>query len=953
MTDHTAAVFAALSDRYEITSELGRGGMATVYRARDLRHGSEVAIKILRPELVQALGGERFTREVRVTAGLQHPHVLPLLDSGEADGLPFYVMPFVEGASLAQRLELGGPLPIIDAVQYIAEIADGLSHAHTRGLIHRDIKPANILLSNGHALLADFGIARVLDVSGTQSLTDSGLALGTAGYMSPEQAAGERVDARSDIYALGCVLYELLAGTPPFTGSSQRAIMARHAVDPVPSVRTVRREVSPALESVIVRALAKVPADRFATAAEFRDAVRAAGTGTGAVAATSPMRRATTRWIWTAVAGAIVLIASLLLWPHGQETSAPLSANRVMVFPLLVPADWSGARTAGEDVSTMIGSAMDGAGSLRWVDGWQLLAPTRRDDMRSLADSEANALARSQHCRYVVTGRLLSRSSDSAEVLLSLRDLQTDSVLSRPRGVSSAREAWRAGLRAVGAMLPTIIPGSGAELTREWVDRDPQAVASFLAGEAAFRRLQLDDALTQYKAAVRADSSFGFAALRGAQVASWAHKTSDAVSFAQTARAHVRLPRDRAFADGLSAYLDGNADSAITALRSAIAIDPEMIVAWMQLGETYEHLLPTSGRTSVLADEALRRAWSIDSSATPLLFHQVELAARAGDRMRADSMARRFTATARDTMLKREVELIAGCVNGRWTTASTREDAAVRPNPLLIATKLLGLTNVQCMRAGYDALVDIDTSTSDADADPRRWFAMMGVHHLQLARGHADSAIAEIDRFYARWHIGSSLFLVDAPAVPAFADRARKVVVEDSTRYGVDFRDLQFPTRMWAHGIWAATDGRLATAQALATRLQARSTRAGQPRDTLRMDSARADAVLAHLTLARGDTADAIQRLFALLHRAVPPTAISWEDEMAFGFQRLTLGRLLVARRRFAEARGVLEVLESTQPIGFPLYLPESLRLRAQAAEAMGDAAEASTIRQRLEFRAP
>ncbi len=275
MTGLRPDVAAALALHYRLEEEIGHGGMATVFRARTAEHGPVVALKLMRPELAVALGGERFLREIRITAALEHAHILPLLDSGTAAGVPFYVMPYVAGASLAHRLEREGPLPVGEAVRIAAEIADGLAYAHQRGLIHRDIKPANILLDHGHALLADFGIARILDSGATEVLTDSGLALGTASYMSPEQAAGDRVLPQADIYALGCVLYEVLSGGPPFGGSSQRDIMARHATDPVPSLRTVRPDVPVALERVILRSLEKDAGRRFSHAADFREAMLA------------------------------------------------------------------------------------------------------------------------------------------------------------------------------------------------------------------------------------------------------------------------------------------------------------------------------------------------------------------------------------------------------------------------------------------------------------------------------------------------------------------------------------------------------------------------------------------------------------------------------------------------------------------------------------------------------
>ncbi len=260
----------ALQDRYVIERELGRGGMAIVYLARDLRHDRYVALKTLRPELIPAVGPERFLREIQIAARLQHPNILSLHDSGEANGLLYYVMPYVEGESLRQRLEREGQLPIEDALSIASEVASALAYAHSRSVLHRDIKPENILLSGGHAVVADFGIARAITEAGGERLTETGLAVGTAAYMSPEQAAAEpRLDGRTDVYSLGCVLYEMLAGQPPFVGSSVQAVIARKLADPVPPLRTVRESVPPALHHTVHKALARSPADRFPTAAHF------------------------------------------------------------------------------------------------------------------------------------------------------------------------------------------------------------------------------------------------------------------------------------------------------------------------------------------------------------------------------------------------------------------------------------------------------------------------------------------------------------------------------------------------------------------------------------------------------------------------------------------------------------------------------------------------------------
>ena len=269
----------ALADRYRIERELGAGGMATVYLAEDLKHGRKVAIKVLRPELAAVIGAERFLREIKTIATLQHSHILGLIDSGEVRGTAYYVMPFVEGESLRDRLNREKQLPIGDAVRIATEVASALDYAHRHGVIHRDIKPENILLHDGQALVADFGIALAVSSAGGNRMTETGMSLGTPHYMSPEQAMGEReITARSDVYALGCVAYEMLTGEPPFTGNTAQAIVARVLTESPRSLTGQRRTIPPEVESAVLTALEKLPADRFGSAAEFAAALRGEGT---------------------------------------------------------------------------------------------------------------------------------------------------------------------------------------------------------------------------------------------------------------------------------------------------------------------------------------------------------------------------------------------------------------------------------------------------------------------------------------------------------------------------------------------------------------------------------------------------------------------------------------------------------------------------------------------------
>ena len=293
MSDIQERLTAALAETYVIEQPLGEGGMALVYLARDVKHDRQVAIKVLRPDLAASLGAERFLREIRITAKLQHPHILPLYDSGEADGLLYYVMPFVEGESLADFIAREKQLSIDETIRIAKEVAGALGHAHAYGLIHRDIKPDNIMMSGGHAIVADFGIAKAVSDAGGSGVTSTGTSIGTPAYMSPEQAAGDpNLDGRTDIYALGCMLYEMLIGQPPFTGPNAQAIMARHTMDQVPPPSIMRQSIPPELEDVIFCAMAKTPADRFRTAQEMVEALTAVETGGSPKLRTT---RATTR----------------------------------------------------------------------------------------------------------------------------------------------------------------------------------------------------------------------------------------------------------------------------------------------------------------------------------------------------------------------------------------------------------------------------------------------------------------------------------------------------------------------------------------------------------------------------------------------------------------------------------------------------------------------------------
>jgi len=314
VADSRSRLAAALAGRYRIERELGAGGMATVYLAQDLKHDRQVAIKVLRPELAAVIGAERFLSEIKTTANLQHPHILPLHDSGEADGFLFYVMPYVEGETVRDRITREQQLPVADAVRIASEVASALDYAHRHNVIHRDIKPENILLHDGSALVADFGIALAASKAGGTRMTETGMSLGTPHYMSPEQAMGEReISARSDVYALGCVLYEMLVGEPPFMGPTAQAIIARVMTEEPRALTAQRKTIPPGVEAAVFTALEKLPADRFGTAAEFAAAL-ANPTATTARTSVQPAAARTRRsWLGAAALALVALAIGILV----------------------------------------------------------------------------------------------------------------------------------------------------------------------------------------------------------------------------------------------------------------------------------------------------------------------------------------------------------------------------------------------------------------------------------------------------------------------------------------------------------------------------------------------------------------------------------------------------------------------------------------------------------------
>jgi TolB-like protein/TolA-binding protein len=544
MSDALEALRRLLADRYSVGRKLGSGGMAVVYLADDLKHGRQVALKLFRPELAEALGAERFLREIAILAQLSHPHILPLYDSGETGGLLYYVTPYVPGGSLRDRLQREGQLPIRDALRYSRDVAEALDYAHGHDVVHRDVKPENILLEADHAVVTDFGVAVSLDPGDRERLTTGGLVVGTPSYMSSEQASADRLDGRSDQYSLACVLYEMLAGQPPFTGLNVRATIARQIADPVPPLATVRPELRPALVRAVERALAKAPADRFPTVGAFTEALTA---------------------------------------PEAVE-SAP-APRSIAVLPFAsVGADPDDAYL-GEGLSEEI------LGALMKVDGLHVASRTSafafkdaQQDIRSIGQMLGVATVLEGTARIVgrrlrVTVRLVN-VADGFQVWSERYDRQLEDVLVIQDEIAES----------VVRSLRVVLSREERRAMRRGRTDNPRAYRLYLQGRQfffRFRRRALEHARDLFRRAIELDPEYARAHAGIADCSSFLHLYFGAES-ADLAQAETASARALAIAPdlaeahasrGLAVSLSGRYDEAAREFETAIRLDPKLFEA--------------------------------------------------------------------------------------------------------------------------------------------------------------------------------------------------------------------------------------------------------------------------------------------------------------------------------------------------------------------------------------
>ncbi len=589
---------SALAERYEVERELGRGGMAIVYVARDLRHDRSVAIKVLRPELSVSLGADRFLREIQIAARLQHPHILALYDSGEADGLLYYVMPYVEGESLGQRLRRETQLPVGEALQLAREVAEALSYAHSHEVVHRDIKPDNIMLTGGHALVADFGIARAVSAAGLESLTDSGMAIGTPAYMSPEQGTGSStVDGRSDVYSLGCVLYEMLAGEPPFSGPTGQAIIARHVSERPPSLQIVRPAVSRDLEDIVTTAIAKVPADRFGTAGQFADAIRGLETG-----AQKRRRLLLGQRRFVAAATALVLGFAGLMWWLSDGPVRPLDPSLYVIAPFENRAGRGVASLDGHEAQWFLSKAFRS-----WDDVSVANPFLVSDALRRRGDGPYGQQTWFSASKDVGAGRLIRGEifeiGDGVQLAAYSYDVASGSELQDERvSVSPDLRDLLDQFLQLAAGLLDMEPRPAVFGTRSRA-----AGIAFVDGRVALQDGHIELAAQKFSEASRSDPRFADAHFWLAQVMLWSGDSSEMWSSSARRAAELRdqlsEPRDRALVDPLLDLADGRLWEACEAYRRLATQDSANFAAWFGLGECYQR------DNAVLQDPASPSGW--------------------------------------------------------------------------------------------------------------------------------------------------------------------------------------------------------------------------------------------------------------------------------------------------------------------------------------------------------
>jgi serine/threonine-protein kinase len=731
MSDIVDRLAASLEGRYEIERELGAGGMATVYLARDLRHRRQVALKVMRPELAGGLGAERFLREIELAAGLQHPHIVPVFDSGvEGDGgaqLLWYTMPLIEGESLRRRLLRVGHLPVDEALTIAAQVADALAYAHAHGVVHRDIKPENILLGGGHAMVADFGVAKAaaLEHRPDAPITQLGFVVGTPHYMSPEQAAGgEVVDARSDQYSLACTVFEMLAGEPPFAGTAGKSVVAQSLTAPRPKVSERRPEAGTTLDPALQRAMAVDPKARFPDMPAFAAALRA---GQHIAGGRWARRRAVLLGAFVAAiaAGAGAWIATRF----GRHTVEPAAEN-LAVLPFSTSG--KGMEYLREGMVDLLATNLTGVGGIRAVDPRTVLrdAPTRDQDGGL---QQALSLGRRLGARSIVlgsavgTGNRVRLAADfysiGGERLGRAQvDGPVDSVLPLVDRLSLAllRDVWRSR-----EPLPAM---SLASQTTDSI----AALRAYLQGEQYYRRLAFDSAERAYNRAVEVDSTFALAHFRRALTYGWTggygSPASLEASAAGTRFAGRLQPRERRLLAGYRLFDQGK-PAAVDSFHRFLGQYPDDLDGWYLLGEALFHTREYTGAAPDTISAAFDSVVRGDSGLVPALIHPIELTLLTGDSARF----RRYLSVIERSAPERA---------RLWRTVSRSVWGPLPPDS---SVRSLRGHDIDELFSGLQGLYGAASATSDTVVDRFHW----AVAAMPPTRQFRAESLRELGKIYA------------------------------------------------------------------------------------------------------------------------------------------------------------------------------------------------------------
>ena len=945
----------SLGEVFTIERELGGGGMSRVFLARERALDRQVVVKVLHPELA-GVNVERFRREIQVVAQLQHPHIVPVLAAGEANGILYFTMPYIDGESLRARLLRDSRLPVDDAVRVLHDIADALAYADERGIVHRDIKPDNVLVSRRHAMVTDFGVAKALTAAARPeggartssttgvTTTGSGLAIGTPAYMAPEQAAGDpSTDHRADIYAFGVLAYELLAGRPPFSGRPPSEILAAHIAELPQPIETLRSDLPTALAALVMSCLAKRPADRPQNAAQVRSAIEALATpGGGTVIAPAiQRRRAARRAVGLAVAAALVLVVASIAYSRRASPRPRTDDNLVAVAPFRIESADGSLRYLREGMLDLLSAKLSGGAGPRSADPRSLLMAWRRaagTDSADLPRARALDVAESLGAGQLLIGDV---TGDSARITLH-------AVLVR---VADGRTRAPAQVEGDPDSLPKLVDQLTAQLLATDAGEDDRlgtltsaslpALRQFLTGQSLYRHGRYREAARAYSTAVELDTSFALAALRLATASGWfgipaMRETGLRLAWAGRDRLG---PRDRALLDATagpnypsnSSYLD-----LLRAKQRYVDVAPDRADAWFELGDGLFHYGAVVGYfdADARAADALKRALAIDSTYAPAAEHLLLIEAHHGDTGSVRALGHHFLA----------IDPASENADGiRWRMAVALGDSASLAD---ITRRRDTLTPISAHTMAYmsqiDA-VDLDRAQRIADAAVQsarmqgdKYVALVNAHDLALNRGRPSAAVvanarsrdvaATSARVYLRERVRDALYWDGDSAAAAAAVRELErtafgpVPEKPGDRSGqiIDLCNVE---------LWRAGHENVRTLDASIARL--------------RHAAASSETMLAGFATSCATLLDAV----AATHAGRPdaPTTVARLDSLLRtgpgGFVQ-DAGNLILARlkERRGDVRGALAAVRRretflTRPLYLSTFLREEGRLAALAGE--------------------